>query len=116
MRPEERDPGALWDMVHYAKLALRIADGKTEQDLSSDETSGMAIERAIAVIGEAANNVSDEFKAQHPEIPWRSIRGQRNVIVHMYRRIDYAQLWQTIATDLPEMVRVIEPQIPSAPS
>jgi uncharacterized protein with HEPN domain len=30
-----------------------------------------AVERAIEIIGEAARNISDEFKQNHPEISWR---------------------------------------------
>jgi uncharacterized protein with HEPN domain len=31
----------------------------------------------IAVIGEAAKNISPAFKATHPDIPWRAIAGTR---------------------------------------
>jgi len=95
---------------------MRLAEGKTLGDLSSDEVFALALERVIEVIGEAANNVSEAFKAAHPEIPWRSIRGQRNVIVHMYREIDYREIWKTASVDLPEIVQVLEPLIPPPPA
>jgi uncharacterized protein with HEPN domain len=36
------------------------------------------------VIGEAARQVSREFTAVHPEIPWENIVGMRHKVVHDY--------------------------------
>lgn len=38
----------------------------------------------LVTIGEAANNLSDEFKFYHPEVPWRDIVDFRNVLAHHY--------------------------------
>jgi uncharacterized protein with HEPN domain len=45
-----------------------------------------AVERQLEIIGEAARRVSEAFQQKHPEIPWRSIIGQRNVLAHQYGR------------------------------
>ena len=37
---------------------------------SNDDMFRSAVMRELGVIGEAANALSDEFKSQHPEIPW----------------------------------------------
>ena len=37
---------------------------------------------SIAVMGEAAKNVSPAFKAAYPSVPWRAIAGIRDRIVH----------------------------------
>jgi len=115
MRPDERDPGYIWDMVHYARQTVEISAGKSLDDLNNDRVFAMAIERSIEIIGEAANNVSEAFKQQHTDIPWAQIRGQRNVIAHMYREIDYVRIWQTVSVSLPELISVLEPLIPPPP-
>ena len=63
----------------------------------------------IATIGEAASNVSDEFKAKHPEIPWIKMRGIRNRLVHIfdYGQIDYDIVWIVATKELPDL----EPKI-----
>lgn len=33
------------------------------------------MERLVEIIGEAANSLSEEFRARHPGIPWRDIIG-----------------------------------------
>jgi len=48
-----------------------------------------AVIRNFEIIGEAANNLSDEFRDQHPSVDWHRIRGFRNRIVHDYMGIDY---------------------------
>ena len=37
-----------------------------------------AVIRNIGVIGEAAGNLSEQFRAAHPSIPWKRIKGMRN--------------------------------------
>lgn len=47
-----------------------------------------AILRNLAVIGEAVNALPEESIASMPEVPWASIAGLRNVVVHEYFRVD----------------------------
>lgn len=47
-----------------------------------------AVLRNLAVIGEAVKSLPDEFKQQHPDVPWASIAGLRNVVVHEYFRVN----------------------------
>ncbi|MBR2983371.1 MAG: DUF86 domain-containing protein, partial [Kiritimatiellae bacterium] len=60
----------------------------------------------------AASNVTDEFKALHPEIPWIQMRGLRNRLVHIfdYEQIDYDIIWIVATEELP----ALEPKIRSA--
>ena len=53
-----------------------------------------AVERNLEIIGEAARRISEELKKDHPEIPWRKIIAQRNVLIHEYGDIDYKEIWQ----------------------
>jgi len=53
-----------------------------------------ATERSVEIIGEAARHVSPEFIAAHPEIPWRQIIGQRNILAHEYGQIDHEMLFR----------------------
>ncbi|MHC1730210.1 MAG: DUF86 domain-containing protein [Syntrophobacteraceae bacterium] len=59
-----------------------------------------AVVRNLEVIGEAAGRVSTEYQAAHPEIPWRSIIGMRNILIHDYAGVDLDQVWQVVEQDL----------------
>lgn len=55
-----------------------------EYDLSAflaDRVMLRAIERIIEIIGESARRVSASYQQAHPEIHWREIIGQRNILV-----------------------------------
>ena len=38
----------------------------------------------ILQIGELVSGLTDDFKEQNNHIPWRAIKGMRNVVVHKY--------------------------------
>ena len=45
--------------------------------------------------------MDDDFKAAHADMPWHSIVGIRNFIVHEYEEVDYDIVWKVISHDLP---------------
>ncbi|MCL5981591.1 MAG: DUF86 domain-containing protein [Firmicutes bacterium] len=59
-------------------------------------------------IGELANEISANTQSAHPQIPWRSIKGMRNRIVHDYENVDLAVLWGTITNSLPTLIESID--------
>ncbi len=62
------------------------------------------------IIGEAASKVMDvhaEFAQQHPEVPWRSMRGMRNRIAHGYFDIELNVVWNTVQEDLPALLKTL---------
>jgi len=52
------------------------------EDLSSDDVFRLAIERALEVVGEAANRLPMDLRAKYPDLEWRKIIGMRNVLIH----------------------------------
>lgn len=59
-----------------------------------------AISFNFAILGEAANKVSDELQAKHPEIPWGDIIGMRNVLIHDYVKPQPKYMWDAYRNDL----------------
>ncbi|MCL4474217.1 MAG: DUF86 domain-containing protein [Actinobacteria bacterium] len=112
MLPEERDAAYLWDMVEAAKEVSEMVSGVSLTDFLENRVLRRATERSIEIIGEAAARVSGPFKETHPQISWRQIIGQRNIIVHEYGQIDYEMLFQTAVKDIPEPITAIEPFLP----
>ena len=62
----------------------------------------------LGQIGELANQVSNETQADNSDIPWKSMIGLRNRIVHNYDNVNHTILWATISDDLPELRKRIE--------
>lgn len=116
MLPDEHDAGYLWDTLDAARAAREFTWGLDFAGYMQDRKVQFAVERAIEIIGEAARGVSDGFRQAHPEIPWRSIIGQRNVLTHDYGQIRHDRVWDVAAVHLPALIVLLEPLIPAPPA
>lgn len=63
--------------------------------------------RRIEIIDEAIKNIPDDFKETHPKIPWKSIIGMRDILIHQYFGIDLNLTWEVIEKDLPKLKKQI---------
>ena len=102
------DRDFLEDIVVAARLAQSYAAAITREDLSDNIEKQDSIVRRLAVIGEASTKIPDDVKTALSEIPWSSIIGLRNILVHQYWELDLDELWTIIQRDLPELVDAIE--------
>jgi uncharacterized protein with HEPN domain len=94
---------------------LRIADivaaaddlatlvGRGRDAFDADPFLQRAAERLLEIIGEAAKAVSDETRAQYPDVEWSKAAQLRDLLIHGYHRIDPAQVWATAANHVPSL-------------
>jgi len=80
-----------------------FAEERSLAEFRDDRLLRYAIERALEIIGEATAQLSDEVKAQDEHLPWREMRGLRNVVAHAYHRIDAARIWRVVTQDIPRV-------------
>jgi len=112
MQPEERDPAHLWDMLQAAR---EVESMMQHHDLAAFLDNLMllrAIERSLEIIRESARRVSATYQRAHPDIPWRQIIGQRNILAHEYGRIDHTLLYKTAVDDIPVLIRLLSSRLP----
>jgi uncharacterized protein with HEPN domain len=108
MQSADKDLAYLWDMLEAANETADITAGLSLEQFLQVKVVVRATERTLEIIGEAARRVSAEFCAAHPEIAWRMIIGQRNVLAHEYGRIDYEILYKTVIQDIPTLITHLE--------
>ncbi|MBI5445688.1 MAG: DUF86 domain-containing protein [Deltaproteobacteria bacterium] len=82
--------------------------GQTLEAFRADAKTVDAVLTKLMVIGEAAALVPVEVQDRHDEVPWRKMKGLRNVIVHQYDRVDVGIVWNVIHGDLPPLVSLLE--------
>ncbi|WP_242333289.1 DUF86 domain-containing protein [Anaeromyxobacter sp. SG66] len=111
MRPD--DVIRLRHMLDAAREAMSFAAGRSRGDLERDRMLVLAIVKDVEIIGEAAARVSPAMQASHPEIPWAQIIATRNRLIHAYFDVDLQVVWDTVTDDLPQLVRLLEPFVPS---
>ena len=62
--------------------------------------------RHLQIIGEAARALPEDVRALAPEIPWSSIIGIRNILVHGYFDTDI--VWEAATRDVPAIEPAVE--------
>jgi uncharacterized protein with HEPN domain len=102
-------------MLDAAKAVAEFVSSRTLHDYRNNRMLRNAVERNIEIIGEAANRVSQTFQKAHPEIPWKSIIGQRHVLIHEYGEINHERIWAVATEHIPKLIAVLEPLLPVNP-
>ena len=77
--------------------------GYSRERFFQSPTYQNSISMCILQIGELAGHLSDEFKADNAQIPWRRIRGMRNYVAHDYGSIDLQTVWLTATNSIGEL-------------
>jgi uncharacterized protein with HEPN domain len=104
----DRDRVRLQHMLEATVEAAAFIKNRVPQDLAKDRILLLALVKEIEIIGEAASQISEEFRANSPEIPWAKIKGMRNRLIHAYSEVNIDLVWSTVAADLPELVHSLE--------
>ncbi|PYS60698.1 MAG: hypothetical protein DMF76_13180 [Acidobacteria bacterium] len=67
-----------------------------------------AVTRNLEIIGEAVKNLSPELRQLHPDVPWRSMAGVRDRLIHDYFGVNLDIIWEIISNELPKLVEPLE--------
>lgn len=78
------------------------------EEFEKDRKTIDAVIRNFEIIGEASSKLPKEFTEKYPEIPWKSIIGLRNVLIHDYFGVDVVAVWENIRQKLPELEQQIK--------
>lgn len=103
----QRHPYRLGDLqgaveAILARSARAREDGSTDDPLLHD-----ALLFQFVVVGEAVKHLSDETRAQAPEVPWRDVAALRDLITHEYLRISIERILQIVDRDLPVLQKAV---------
>jgi uncharacterized protein with HEPN domain len=112
MQPDSRDMALLWDIVTAAREIEQFVQGCMFDEFERNKILRYAVERQILVIGEAARKLSQNFRDQHPGIPWNAIISQRNIIAHEYGEILTERIWNVAVNRIPELITKLQPLLP----
>lgn len=107
-----RDLATLADMLLAARAVQELVEDIDESAFVGDMRTRSAVAYQLGIVGEAVGRLSDDFRAAHPEIPWRKITGMRNWLMHQYDSVDWERVWASVGDDLPEVIRVVEQALP----
>jgi uncharacterized protein with HEPN domain len=91
-------------MLDAALEIRQYVQSSMREDLDQDRKLVHSLVRLFEIIGEAANQVSEELREKVPEIPWSVIIGMRNRLIHAYFSINLDVVWSTSKDEIPSLI------------
>lgn len=98
-----RDRIIIQKIIGYIDDVEKYVEGIEARDFLDDKKTITACAFTVSQIGELVKEITDETIDKYPNIPWNSIKGMRNRIVHDYENVDLSVLWGTIMESLPDL-------------
>ena len=94
MKPLDRNIGALEHIVVYCQQIEQTVErfGNSAETFQNDPIYRNAAALCILQIGELVGKLTDEFREQHPAVPWRQIKA-----------VDPEITWEIITDEIPQL-------------
>ena len=105
MKPLNRDHSILDSLLSYCDQINEtfVRFGNSAEIFSSVSIYRNAAALCILQIGELVGKLTEDFRTQHPAIPWRQIKAMRNIVAHNDGTVDPETTWEIITEDIPTL-------------
>jgi uncharacterized protein with HEPN domain len=107
----ERLVGDLSQMFQQGQIALQTINGINFEEFQANILRDYAARHALTIIGEISSRIqrhSPDFINENPQFEWSKMVSMRNFVVHAYDRVDIKIVWDTIANDIPKLLKYID--------
>jgi uncharacterized protein with HEPN domain len=100
--------GRLRDILQASRLIASYMKDTSEAQFRADTQKQDAVIRRIEIIGEATAHLSEETRREIAALPFRKMRGMRNIVAHDYANVDLSIVWQVATVQIPEVCFALE--------
>ncbi len=105
---ERTDADFLTDIQEAISRIAKYTTGITYADFLADTKTQDAVIRNLEIIGEATKNLSVDLRDFYRDVPWKSMAGIRDRLIHDYFGVNLDIVWQVGAEELPGVAASIE--------
>lgn len=100
---ERTDREFLSDIREAIQRIVAYVAGVDYESFVADTKTQDAVIRNLEILGEATKNLSEEFRAAYTGVPWKSMAGARDRLIHHYFGVNLDIVWQIVSTELPKV-------------
>lgn len=90
-------------MLKDIKFIMENTEDISLVELEANEVLCDSVLFRLIQISENSLKLTAEFKEKENDIPWQSIKGMRNRIVHEYGDVELDIVYQTVTEDIPKI-------------
>lgn len=96
------------DIIEAITKIELYSKGVSLDRFSKDSKVIDATIRNFEIIGEAAKHIPQAIRKKYSDIPWKTMAGMRDKLIHEYFGVNRRVLWKTIKEDLPRIKPLIK--------
>ncbi len=104
MTPGRSHLDYLDDIRQAIEKAIEFVGGMSLDTFASDDKTTYAVIRALELVGEATKRIPQDVRDKYAEVPWRSMAGIRDKLIHDYMTVNLEVVWKTVTEDLPALL------------
>ena len=98
----------LMKVYDAAQLAVEFAGGMTQAAFMVDAKTHSAVLYQLMLLGQAAGDIEEQFRTEHPQFPWKAI----DAVSAAPTDIELNDAWDILWSDIPSIVAAVEKVIP----
>ena len=83
---------------------ISYTDNIDYENFKIDYKTQDAVVRNIEIMGEAVKLLSEKIKKDNTDIPWKSIAGTRDKLIHDYFGVNIDIVWNIVKDDIPSLL------------
>jgi uncharacterized protein with HEPN domain len=103
------------EFLAYIRDSINLLQGylpKSYAEFEEDAlTQDAVMWRLMTLTDAASKRLSQDLKARHPNVPWATISGFRNVAAHGYANIDLKIVWGISTRDLSVLLDAVKAEL-----
>jgi uncharacterized protein with HEPN domain len=96
------------DIREAIKRISLYVNGVSYESFVADIRTQDAVIRNLEILGEATKNISEAYRANRPNVPWKSMAETRDRLIHHYFGVNLDIVWEIIAQELPAVATELD--------